>query len=160
VLVTGAGPIGLLAVQVARARGATEIAVTDVNPHRLELARTLGATAERGEADALIECSGHPQALHDGIAAVRPAGTAVLVGMGTDDDARIPLSLIQSREIWLSGTFRYANTWPAAIALAASGAVDLEAIVTGHFTLDEVDTALRAGREDPRSVKPIVNPGA
>jgi L-iditol 2-dehydrogenase len=158
VLVTGAGPIGLLAVQVARARGATEIAVTDVNPHRLELARSLGATAEPGAADALIECSGHPQALHDGIAAVRPAGTAVLVGMGTDDDASIPLSLIQSREIWLSGTFRYANTWPAAIALAASGAVDLEAIVTGHFTLDEVDVALRASREDPRSVKPIVNP--
>ena len=78
--------------------------------------------------------------------------------MGGDDDAEVPLSLIQAREIWLTGTFRYANTYPAAIALAAAGAVDLEAIVTGHFTLDEVDAALRASREDPRSVKPIVNP--
>jgi L-iditol 2-dehydrogenase len=158
VLVTGAGPIGLLVAQVARVRGATEIAVTDVNPHRLELARSMGATAELAEADALIECSGHPQALRDGIAALRPAGTAVLVGMGGDDDVQIPLSLIQAREIWLSGTFRYANTYPSAIALAASGAVHLEAIVTGHYGLDEVDVALRASREDPRSVKPIVNP--
>ena len=118
----------------------------------------MGAVAELAEADALIECSGHPQALRDGIAALRPAGTAVLVGMGGDDDVEVPISLIQAREIWLSGTFRYANTYPAAIALAASGAVDLEAIVTGHFTLDEVDVALRASREDPRSVKPIVNP--
>jgi L-iditol 2-dehydrogenase len=158
VLVTGAGPIGLLVVQVARARGATEVFVTDLNPHRLELARSLGATTEVGEADALIECSGHPQALHDGIAALRPAGTAVLVGMGGGPDVAVPLSVIQPREIWLTGTFRYANTYPAAIALAASGAVDLDAIVTGHFVLDDVDAALRAGREDPRSVKPIVTP--
>ena len=70
----------------------------------------------------------------------------------------VPLSQISRDWIRLIGTFRYANTYPAAIALAASGAVDLEAIVTGHFTLDEVDVALRASREDPRSVKPIVNP--
>ena len=157
-LVTGAGPIGLLVAQVARARGATEIAVTDLNPHRLELARGMGATTEVGEADALIECSGHPQALNDGIAALRPAGVAVLVGMGGGPEATVPLALIQSREIWLSGTFRYANTYPAAIALAASGEVDLDAIVTGHFALDDIDAALRAGREDPHSVKPIVTP--
>jgi L-iditol 2-dehydrogenase len=164
VLVTGAGPIGLLAVQVARVRGATEIAVTDVNERRLELALATGATRAHSagdrleEADALIECSGHPQAMHDGIAALRPGGTAVLVGMGGGDDATVPLSLIQTREIWLTGTFRYANTYPAAIALVASGAVDVEAIITGHFALDEVETALRASREDPQSVKPIVRP--
>ena len=68
---------------------------------------------------------------NDGIAALRPAGTAVLVGMGGGPEATVPLSLIQSREIWLSATFRYANTYPSAIALAASGQVDLDAIVTG-----------------------------
>ena len=165
VLVTGAGPIGLLVMQVALAFGATQVEISDVNETRLALAARTGATRtlvsgrdEPSTADVLIECSGHPQALRDGIAALRPAGTAVLVGMGGDDDVEVPISLIQSREIWLSGTFRYANTYPAAIALAASGAVDLGAIVTGHFTLDEVDVALRASREDPRSVKPIVNP--
>ena len=70
----------------------------------------------------------------------------------------MPLSLLQTRELWLTGTFRYARTYPTAIALAAAGTVDLEAIVTGHFALEDTDAALRAGREDPDSVKVIVRP--
>jgi L-iditol 2-dehydrogenase len=68
----------------------------------------------------------------------------------------LPLALIQTRELWLTGTFRYANAYPAAIALAADGRVDLEAIVTGRFDLGETDAALRAAREDPAAVKSIV----
>ncbi len=169
VLVTGAGPIGLLAAQCALAFGATEVTVTDVNPHRLALAERVGATRTMNvaeaqledsgvEADALIECSGHPASLKAGIAALRPAGTAVLVGMGPEEEGVVPLSLIQNRELWLTGTFRYANTYPAAIALAAAGRIDLEAIITGHYGLDEADTALRAGREDPTAVKVMVMP--
>jgi L-iditol 2-dehydrogenase len=169
VLVTGAGPIGQLAAQTARAFGATEITVTDVNPHRLELAAATGATRtinvaeepleESGvEADALIECSGHPASLKAGIAALRPAGVAVIVGMGPEEEGVVPLSLIQNRELWLTGTFRYANTYPTAIALAAGGRVDLEAIITGHYDLDDADAALRAGREDPTAVKVMVMP--
>jgi L-iditol 2-dehydrogenase len=165
VLVTGAGPIGLLAMQVARASGAVELVVSDTSERRLELARRTGATRtvspgdELGEVDALIECSGHPAALADGVAAVRPAGTAVIVGMGPGDTAEVPLSLIQKREIWLTGTFRYANTYPAAIALAASGRVDLRSIVTGRYGLDDAEAALRAGRADSASVKVMVLPG-
>jgi L-iditol 2-dehydrogenase len=171
VLVTGAGPIGLLAAQTARAFGATEITITDVNPHRLRLAERTGATrainvAETPlegagiEADALIECSGHPASLRAGIAALRPAGTAVLVGMGPEEEGVVPLSLIQNRELWLTGTFRYANTYPTAIALAANGRVDLEAIITGHYGLDDAEAALRAGREDATAVKVMVMPAA
>jgi len=75
VLVTGAGPIGLLAAQVALAFGATEVSVSDVNEHRLGVAaatgatRTLGPDDDPGEVDALIECSGHPAAVAAGIAA-------------------------------------------------------------------------------------------
>ena len=164
VLVTGVGPIGLLAMQVARAFGATEVTVSDTNEHRLALAERTGSTRvvtpgdAVGEVDALIECSGHPQALADGIAAIRPAGTAVIVGMGPGTTAEVPLALIQNREIWLTGTFRYANTYPTAIALAAAGRVDLKALVTGRYDLDETEAALRAAREDPASVKPIVTP--
>jgi L-iditol 2-dehydrogenase len=165
VLVTGAGPIGLLAMQVARAFGATQVEISDVSESRLALAGRTGATRtlragrdEPSEADALIECSGHPAALAAGIAALRPAGTAVLVGMGPGDTAEAPVSLIQNRELWLTGTFRYANTYPTAIALAAGGRVDLEAIITGHYHLEETDQALRAGLEDPDSVKVIVHP--
>jgi L-iditol 2-dehydrogenase len=171
VLVTGAGPIGLLAAQCARAFGATEITVTDVNVHRLNLAERTGATRtinvadvpleDSGvEADALIECSGHPASLKAGIAALRPAGTAVLVGMGPEEEGVVPLSLIQNHELWLTGTFRYANTYPTAIALAANGRVDLEAIITDHYGLDEAEEALRAGREDPTAVKVMVMPAS
>ena len=164
VLVTGAGPIGLLAQQCALAFGATAVTVTDVSEARLELARRTGATRalrageEVGEVDALIECSGHPAALAAGIAAVRPAGTAVIVGMGPEEDATVPLSLIQSREIWLTGTFRYANTYPTAIALAAEGRVNPEAVVTGRYELADAEAALNAGREDPANVKAMVVP--
>ena len=166
VLVTGAGPIGQLAMQCALAFGATEVIVSDVNERRLALAERTGATrvVKAGEplddfdADALIECSGHPDALIAGIKALRPAGVAVLVGMGPGEEGTLPLSVIQSREIWVTGTFRYANTYPTAIALAASGRVDLKAIISGHFGLDDAEAALRAGREDPDSVKPIVVP--
>lgn len=168
VLVTGAGPVGLLVVQVARTLGATEVAVSDISRSRLALARELGATAaidvtthsvsQAGmEPDVLIECSGNPEALVEALGLVAPAGRVVLVGMGSGD-AVLPLSIIQERELVLTGTFRYAHTWPAAIALAATGQIDLEALVTGHYGLDEVEQALTAGRRDETTIKPIIRP--
>lgn len=170
VLVTGAGPVGLMSAQVARALGAARIVVTDVNPHRLELARELGATdvidaraASPAEAelhpDVLLECSGHPAATNEGIRALARAGRAVLVGMG-GDELPLPLSRVQEYELTVTGTFRYAHTWPAAIALAASGRVELDRLVTGRYGLDQVEEALTVTRTDPRAVKPVVQPAA
>ena len=171
VLVTGAGPIGLLAMQVALAQGATEVTISDVAPQRLKMAEKTGATktinvseeplAGAGvEVDALIECSGNPRALNDGIRCVRPAGIVVVVGMGPEEETSIPLSLIQTREITLTGTFRYANTYPAAIELAATGKVDLDAIVTGYYGLEDTEEALQASRKNPGNVKPMVVPNS
>lgn len=53
---------------------------------------------------------------------------------------------------------RYANTYPTAVGLAAHGRVDLEAIITDHYGLDQAEEALRAGREDPTAVKIMVRP--
>ena len=111
-----------------------------------------------GEVDSLIECSGHPAGLVAGIEALRPAGTAVLVGMGAKPTAEIPLSRIQNRELWLTGTFRYANTYPAAIELAATGRVDVAALITGHYALEDTEAALLAGRNDTASIKVMVHP--
>jgi L-iditol 2-dehydrogenase len=165
VLVTGAGPIGLLAMQVAKAFGATDVAVSDVNEHRLSVAERMGATRilraghdVPGEVDAVIECSGQPAALVAGIEVLRPAGTAVLVGMGPDPTAELPLSLVQNRELWLTGTFRYANTYPAAIGLAATGRVDVAALITGHYGLEDTENALLAGQNDAASIKVMVHP--
>lgn len=168
VLVTGAGPIGLVALQCARAFGATEIVVTDISPKRLELAAELGATgtldvretalSEAGyEADVLLECSGRPSAAAEAIRTVTPAGRVVLVGMG-GDEMSLPLAHVQTREIELTGTFRYANTWPTALSLVASGAVDLDRLVTHRFGLDGVADALTVSRRDETAVKAVVRP--
>ncbi len=164
VLITGAGPVGLMALQAARALGAAEVIVTDVNPYRLALAEDLGAThsVDAGttistEPDVLLECSGHPGATVAAIRALARAGRAVLVGMGADELA-LPVSWIQEYELTVTGTFRYAHTWPGAIALAASGRVDLDRLVTGHYGLDQVRDALTATRSDPHAVKPVVRP--
>jgi L-iditol 2-dehydrogenase len=75
------------------------------------------------------------------------------------EEMSLPVSRIQERELTLTGTFRYAHTWPAAIALAASGRVLLDRLVTGHYGLDQVQEALTAARRDPHAIKPMVRPG-
>ena len=99
----------------------------------------------------LLECSGNPAAIGAAIRAVRRAGRVVLVGMG-GDEIPLPLAHVQTRELEVTGTFRYASTWPDAIALAASGRVDLDALVTGHYGLADVEQALTACARDPDSV--------
>jgi L-iditol 2-dehydrogenase len=171
VLVTGAGPIGLVCIQVARACGASEVVVTDLNAERLGVATELGATgtiasgsvalddwyAGRPAPEVLLECSGHAGATVDAIRVLAPAGRAVLVGMGGDELA-LPLSVVQERELVVTGTFRYANTWPTAIGLVGSGQVDLARLVTGRFPLTESAAALTAARDTPGAIKAVINP--
>ena len=104
--------------------------------------------------DAFIDASGAPSAVVDGIRAVRPAGAVVLVGSGAES-MELPTQLIQNRELVLTGVFRYANTWPTAIALVESGRVDLDAMVTARFPLEKAAEALDSDRT-PGSVKSVV----
>lgn len=166
-LVAGAGPIGLLVTQVARVLGATDVVVSDPDAGRRAFALDYGATGvldprDGGpdtlglEVDAFLDCSGAAPAVTAGIGAVRAGGTVVLVGMGADE-MTLPVAALQSREITLTGTFRYANTWPAAVRLAATGAVDLDRLVTGHVDLEHVGDALAP---DPAAahIKVVVTP--
>jgi len=163
-LIAGAGPIGLVTTMVAHAAGATRIVVSDVNRYRLSAAMARGATEiavpdsddVAGEFDAFIDCSGASAAIDAGLRLVRPAGAVVLVGMGADE-LRLPLGVVQQRELLITGTFRYANTWPTAIALAASGRVKLDDLVTGEYGLADTELALTAGR-DPKNIKAVVRP--
>ena len=163
VLIAGAGPIGIVIAQLARAYGATEIIVSDPDAPRRERALSFGATSaidpttrDLGdlEVDAFIDASGAPSAVNAGIRAVRPAGTVVLVGSGAEE-MMLPTQVIQNRELTLTGVFRYADTWPTAIALVASGRVDLDAMVTARFPLENVAEALDTDLV-PGSVKTVV----
>jgi L-iditol 2-dehydrogenase len=161
VLVTGAGPIGLLAGQVARAFGARQVTVTDLSDFRVATARGLGLDGIMadeplaGRYDVLLECSGAGPALAAGMRAMAPAGRVVLVGMGADT-VGIEVPLVQGLELTLTGTFRYANTYPTALDLLASGAVRTEPIVTHRFGIEETVAALTLSARDPRSLKAVV----
>ena len=79
--------------------------------------------------------------------------------MSPHPTSEVPVSIIQNTKLWLTGTFRYANTYPAAIGLAATGRVDVGALITGHHGLDDTESALRAARNDQASIKVMVHPG-
>jgi L-iditol 2-dehydrogenase len=166
ILIAGAGPIGVICAQTARAFGAARIVVTDLVASRRERALQFGATEVLDPAavdvsaidpvDAFVDATGVPVAVVSGIKAVGPAGHVVLVGMGADEYA-LPVSHIANNEISLTGVFRYTDTWPAAIHLVTSGAVDLDAMVTARYDLDHVADALDSD-SDPASLKSIVSP--
>ncbi len=165
VLVTGAGPIGLYAAQVARALGASAVTVTDLSDFRLDAARALGLDAERADAPrdstftVLLECSGAPAALSGGMRRLDRAGRVVLIGMGAET-VSIDVPLVQGRELTIGGVFRYANTYPTALELIATGRVDAAAIITHRFDLEHTEDALTLAHRDPESLKAIVIPPA
>jgi L-iditol 2-dehydrogenase len=166
VLITGAGPVGLILVQVARAFGAAEVIVTDLEPTRRRQALAFGASQaldprqhslDQLQVDAFFEASGAVSAIQSGLRATGPGGSVVLVGMGPEEVA-FPLQVIQNRELLVTGVFRYANTWPTAIGLVERGIVDLDALATDHFGLGQVSQALESISE-PGVLKPMVTPG-
>ncbi|KJL18924.1 Sorbitol dehydrogenase [Microbacterium azadirachtae] len=169
VYITGAGPIGVLNAQVARAFGAVEVVISDPVEHRREFALKHGATRalDPGHADLApfaeqfdiyIDASGNAHAIRSAFPLIKRGGIAVLVGMGSDE-IMIPVALLQHREITLTGTFRYVNTWPTAIDLVASGRVDVSEIVTGRYGLDDVEVALMKAKTDPLAIKTMIIPG-
>lgn len=169
VLVAGAGPIGLVTAQMSGVFGAREVVVSDPSPHRREAALRFGATAvidgsggdgsgnDGGDGfDAFIDCSGAAAAVVAGVRAVRRAGTVVLVGMGADEVA-LPVDVLQRRELHLTGTFRYANTWPLAIDLVSRGRVDVDGLVTARLPLERVVEPL-SGTDPRHGIKSVVFP--
>lgn len=163
VIVTGAGTVGILTAQVARSFGATDVVVTDVDPQKLSVASSLGATAtcdarsfveQEPRFDAHIECSGSPVAAVQGMSGLRGLGMSVLVGMGTEEVA-VPASLIQGRELRITGVFRYAHCFPLAVDLLTSGRVEVEPLISARFALKDSEKALRASG-GPGMLKVIV----
>ena len=167
VLISGAGPVGLLAAEAARALGAGSVTVTEVSPSRLAVARRrrLDAVVDAAggldlapEFDVLLECSGAPGALAAGLRCLAPGGRAAVVGLSNEDEVSLPLGLVHDREVTVGMVFRYAHTWPTAISLAATGRVDLTGLVSHRFGLAQTEAALTAGATTPDLVKAMVLP--
>eukprot|EP01094_Clydonella_sp_ATCC50884_P022424 TRINITY_DN5137_c0_g1_i1.p1 TRINITY_DN5137_c0_g1~~TRINITY_DN5137_c0_g1_i1.p1 ORF type:complete len:348 (-),score=96.40 TRINITY_DN5137_c0_g1_i1:196-1239(-) len=154
VLIVGAGPIGLMCMIAAKACGATRVLMSDLKSSRLAVARQLGAhdTFCVGEAptleeaiasgavprpDVTFECSGAQRAIATAIKATASGGVVVLVGLGAAE-VTIPIIDAATREVDLRGIFRYANTYPKALALVSSGVVDVKPVVTHRFPLEEM----------------------
>ncbi|WP_328634496.1 NAD(P)-dependent alcohol dehydrogenase [Streptomyces sp. NBC_00356] len=176
ILVTGAGPIGVLVAQVAAACGAL-VTVSDVAPARREFAARLGAETvdatvltpdpDRAHAladpdgyDTVLDCSGVGPALVSGIRALRPGGTAVVVGNPNRPETELPLAWMQRQEMSLVTSFRYAaGDFAAAVRLAGSGRVRLDGLVTAEFPLERADEALHTALTDRTQMKVLVTPG-
>ena len=164
VLVTGAGPVGLLAGAAAMALGAGSVTLTDPATFRLDVAQRLGLGVEGSEPepgrtfDVLLECSGAAGVLGSAMRRLRPAGRAAMIGMPKEDLIGLPLSQLNVNEPPLSLVNRYNHTWPLAIALVASGRVDVSPLVTHHFPLHQAAQALMLASSVSDSIKAVVHP--
>lgn len=163
VLVSGAGPVGLLSASVARAFGAASVTVVDPSEFRRGLAEKMGFATEHPDAvgertfDVLLECSGAPGALAAGMRRLAPAGRAAMIGMPKQDVA-LPLAELNPNEVSLSLVNRYNHTWPLAIELVASGRIDVSDLITHHFSLEESADALTLAGRVPDSIKAVIHP--
>ena len=158
VLVTGAGPIGMMAVAIARHVGARYIVVTDVNEYRLELSQTMGADRElnvltdslddvmadldmREGFDVGLEMSGQPSALHDMITHMDNGGDIALLGI-PPKQAPIDWNDIVFKGLTLQGIYgrRMFETWYKMLAMLQTG-LDVSAVITHHFPADDYEAA-------------------
>jgi L-iditol 2-dehydrogenase len=154
VLVLGAGTIGNLVGQVARASGAAEVLIADVSPYKLEKARVCGfkhavnnGSEDLGaailsafgpdKADLILECVGVQSTITQAVDYARKGSTIVVVGVFGKKPV-VDLGLVQDRELTLRGTLMYQKVdYERAIELVASGALHLNEMITGHFAFHD-----------------------
>lgn len=167
VLVTGCGPIGVLAVLVARRAGAAEIVATDLSDFTLAMARRCGAdrtinmatdagalsdyNADKGTFDVLFECSGAAPALAAGIAAMRPRGVIMQLGMG--GDMSLPMLAITAKELDLRGSFRFHEEFATGVHFMRQGLIDVKPLITHSLPLDRALEAFTIASDRTQAMK-------
>ncbi len=167
VLVTGTGPIGALAILVARHAGAREIVTTDISDAPLAIARKIGADAalntksdptaldkfgaDKGYFDVVFEASGSGIALTSAIGAARPG--AVIVQLGLGGDISIPINTLVAKEIQLVGTFRFDREFEWAVDFLGSGAINVAPLLTEIVPLAEAVRAFDLASDRSRAMK-------
>jgi len=158
VLITGAGPIGIMAVAIARHIGARHVVISDVNDYRLELARQMGATrainvkhesiqkvmSELGMVEGFdvgLEMSGQPTALNDLIKAMNHGGRVAILGIPPKNTS-IDWCEVIFKGLEIKGIYgrEMFETWYKMIAMLQSG-LDITPVITDHFPVDDYQTA-------------------
>jgi len=161
VLITGAGPIGLMAAAVARKVGARKIVITDTSAPRLELARAIGvdlavdvtagsiadAQRELGMVEGFdigLEMSGSPQALPEMIANLNHGGRIALLGL-TDQEIAVDWSTVVSRMLTVQGVYgrEMFETWYAMSSLLQAG-LDISGVITDRYRADDWEQGFAA----------------
>ena len=167
VLVTGCGPIGVLAILAARRAGAGEIVATDLSAFTLSMAARVGADrvinmaespdamagygADKGTFDVHYECSGAAAALASGIAALRPRGVILQLGLG--GDMMVPLQAITAKEIDLRGSFRFHPEYASGVGLMQKGLIDVKPLITHTMPLSEAERAFTTALDRTSAMK-------
>lgn len=171
-VVLGTGTLGLLAVQVLRARGARVLAVSR-SARRLALARELGAEAAESSAegaaeeaarrfsgregvDLVLETAGSAEAVQDAVSLARPGGRVVLTGL-PHEASRVEFFRVVRRELTLVGSMIYQDEFGEALRLLEGGRVRVEPLLTHRFGLEAIREAFAAHRS-PDSIKVAVIP--
>ena len=171
VLVSGCGPIGVLAIAAARAHGAAEITATDVVDEPLGIARAMGAdtvinvakekawvsrhSADKGTFDVMLECSGNERALRDGLEVMRPRGVVVQLGLG--GDVSIPQNMVVAKELSICGSFRFHAEFALAVRLINEGRVDLSPVVTHTFPMLQARQAFELASDRQKAMKVLID---
>jgi L-iditol 2-dehydrogenase len=158
-VVLGAGPIGNLVGQAARAAGA-RVLITDLSEHRLEIARRCGLSETSNPAredlrtasqrvfgaegfDLAFECVGVEATLDAAVSNLAKGGTLIVVGV-FGDKPRVDLGLVQDRELRISGTLMYQRPdYEQAVAWIASGDIVTEPLMSEHFAFGDYLQAYR-----------------
>src|SRR5271155_3320414 len=176
-LVIGAGMIGLLTMQAAKAAGASQVLIADIDRSRLERAETLGAdktlllsgndlvqavlgcTEGRG-VDLVLEAVGREETIAASIASVRKGGTVTLIG-NIQPEVKIPLQAVVSRQIRLQGSCASSGEYPQAMELVSSGKIKVKSLITAVAPLSDGPRwfeRLHAGEQN--LMKVVLDPGA
>ena len=167
VLITGAGPIGVLCTALAANAGAAEIVTTDLQDVPLAVAQQMGATrvinvasdaseleaysSDKGHFDVAFECSAATPAIRGAIGAVKAQGT--IVQLGVTGDAPVPINILVGKEIKLIGSHRFHYEFADAVKLIDSHAIDVRPMITGIFPLEEAIAAFDRAADRSRAIK-------
>ncbi|MDR3491729.1 MAG: L-threonine 3-dehydrogenase [Gammaproteobacteria bacterium] len=173
VLITGAGPVGIMAAAIARHAGARHVVITDVNPYRLNLAKTMGAsialnTSESTLTEAMevlsmregfdigLEMSGNPTAFNDMLDHMNHAGKVALLGF-LPPETQINWNNIIMKGLHVKGIYgrEMFETWYKMISMLQSG-LDISPVITQQFNLHAYDKAFET-MASGQSGKVIIN---